>query len=299
MSYKEFTIKSITGRTLKGNSWLTEQEVKGNIVIAHGMAEHSMRYAPFAEFLNAHGYNVYMVDHIGHGKNQYNGRGVWSRHGFDKCVANLNIVVESTHDQTVPTYVMGHSMGSFMTQAFMERYRHEFVKKIVLIGTSGPQGMFRSGAVFAKIHAFGKDGTKPSKFMNRMSFASYNKRIPEKKTEFDWVCANEEELQKYIDDPDCGFVPSVNFFVSFTENLAKLHTKENISRIDKKTPVLLVAGKEDPVGRYGKAVARLKEIYQKAGIPTEMILYEGMRHEILNEKERSTVYRDILAFIEK
>lgn len=296
--FKEFTITSKDEQVLKGNSWIIENPI-GMVVIAHGMAEHSLRYEPFALFLNSNGYNVYMVDHIGHGKNQYLGQGVWPRHGFDDCVDNLNVLIDSLKEYCLPTYLMGHSMGSFISQAYMERYNPTHLKKVVLIGSSGPQAIYKLGSIVTKLHAIGKDGTKRSPFLNRITFSSYNKKIDNPKTEFDWVCANEKELEKYIKDDDCGFVPTINFFVSFTENLAKLHKKKNLLKINKERPILLVAGKEDPVGQYAKGVEKLNKIYKKLGIDSDMIIYPNMRHEILNEVNNKDVYMDILNFIKK
>jgi len=295
---KEFFIKDQSGRELIGNSWIIDNPI-ANIVIAHGMAEYSMRYDRFAKYLNSKGYNVYMLDHIGHGKNQYLGQGVWPKNGFNLCVDNLDKVILSIEKDKLPIYLMGHSMGSFMVQFFIENYHHESIKKVVLIGSSGPQFVYKLGGMVAKIHAIGKDGTKRSPFLNNLAFSSYNKKIKNKKSNYDWVVANQEALEKYIADPECGFIPSINFFQSFLGNLAKLHKEKNIEKIDKNKPVLLVAGIEDPVGNYGKAVKKLHDIYQKVGIPVEIILYENMRHEILNEIDCEKVYQDITNFIKK
>ena len=64
--------------------------------------------------------------------------------------------------------------------------------------------------------------------------------------------------------------------------------------------VLLVAGKDDPVGAYGKGPAALAKKYRKLGLEdVELKIYENMRHEILNETDKEVVYNDILAFFDK
>lgn len=51
---------------------------------------------------------------------------------------------------------------------------------------------------------------------------------------------------------------------------------------------------------FGKSVTRVYEKYKAAGIKDVSIhLYEGDRHEILNEVDRKNVYQDILEWIEK
>jgi alpha-beta hydrolase superfamily lysophospholipase len=67
-----------------------------------------------------------------------------------------------------------------------------------------------------------------------------------------------------------------------------------VARIPKDLPMLLVSGAEDPIGQYGKGVEQAYKLYEKAGIEDlKMKLYEGDRHEILNELDREQVYEDL------
>ena len=298
MSLNEINIKSSTGRNVICNYWACSNP-KGLVVIAHGMAEHGLRYGHFANYLNQNKYDVYMLDHIGHGKNKYHGRGIWSRHGFDKCVANIKVLIDLLKEKKLPLYLMGNSMGSFMVQKYISTYDTTNIEKIVLIGSSGPQGLYKMGSFVAKLHAIGKDKKAPSKFLNKLCFSSYNNKITPQRTEFDWLTRDEAIVDKYIQDPDCGFIPSVNFFVSFTENLASLHSSKNLKKIRKDMPILLIAGDADPVSNYGKTLIKLNKIYNRRKIINELILYKDYRHEILNEIGKERVYSDILYFINK
>ena len=47
---------------------------KAVVQIAHGMAEHSMLYLDFANYLASNGYAVAINDHLGHGKSVSSGR---------------------------------------------------------------------------------------------------------------------------------------------------------------------------------------------------------------------------------
>ena len=70
--------------------------------------------------------------------------------------------------------------------------------------------------------------------------------------------------------------------------------QNNIAKIPKNLPVFLIAGEEDPVGNYGKAVKNVYEIYKKAGIKDISIkLYKNERHELINETDKEDVYDDI------
>jgi len=69
--------------------------------------------------------------------------------------------------------------------------------------------------------------------------------------------------------------------------------------LDKAIPILLVSGGEDPVGKFGKGV---REVYDKlvsTGHNAKIKLYEGARHEILNDFCREAVVSDLLAFIDE
>ena len=294
---QEFELMSRTNNKLIGYCWPSDNPI-GNVIIAHGMVEHSLRYDDFNKFLNKAGYNVFMVDHIGHGKNQYLGKGVWPKDGFNECVDNIDVVIKHAKENGLPCVLIGHSMGSFMVQTYIQKYQDEAIKKVVLIGSSGPQGLYKLGAFVAKCVGIFANKTKPSKFMNSMSFASYNNKT-QKRTAFDWLSTDDEQVDKYIQDEECGYIPSLQFFICFTDGLSKLHKKEGLAKINKEVPILIIAGKEDPVGNYGKSLEDLKKLYDKYGIVNELVLYDNMRHEILNEKEKEKPYNAILEFIKK
>ena len=66
----------------------------------------------------------------------------------------------------------------------------------------------------------------------------------------------------------------------------------------KDLPILNVTGEEDPVGYYGKGVKAVYDGLLDAGCTNVSLkLYPYMRHEILNEVERETVYLDIENFL--
>lgn len=302
MAHSVFSIIGSHGKEVLGNKWIREESdsTKGNVIIVHGMGEYSFRYDGFAQFLNNNGYDVYALDHLGHGRNcpSKEGLGIWPRDGFERCVDNVYILYEVLRKENPNTVIFSHSMGSFMTQLFMTRYPG-VCEKIILCGTGGPSPMYGAGAMVAKIIGAFSDKNKPSKFLTNVAFGSYNNKYKDVRTEFDWLSVNAENVDKYIADDYCGFTQSTMFYISFTENLAKLHKKKLMEKISKNTKVLLIAGTEDPVGNYGKAVEGLHNTYKKMGLDSSLILYPGLRHEILNEDEKGKVMQDVLSFIER
>jgi alpha-beta hydrolase superfamily lysophospholipase len=92
----------------------------------------------------------------------------------------------------------------------------------------------------------------------------------------------------------CGFPFTINGFKCLFGLLWRLTDERELLKIPATLPVFFVAGAEDPVGEYGEAVKKVKESFVKAGIKdVSLKLYEGDRHEILNEDDRQTVYEDI------
>lgn len=105
-------------------------------------------------------------------------------------------------------------------------------------------------------------------------------------------------VDAYIDDPLCGVMFTVGGYAALTGVVARAVDPRVAARVPKDLPLLFIAGAEDPVGENGKAVVRAVELYRDAGMKdVSLILYPGMRHEILNEPGKQTVYADVLAWL--
>jgi alpha-beta hydrolase superfamily lysophospholipase len=276
----------------------------GHIHILHGMAEHSGRYVKFARTLIAAGYAVTMHDHRGHGETAaYNGTlGFFAeQNGFDRVVEDAHEVVTSLHAQfaDVPLILFGHSMGSFITRRYIQLYSDQ-VDNAILCGTGNVTALHTMGNIVAKALAkqFGKE--TESKILNKLSFGSFNKQFPSSKTAYDWLCSAEDEVQKYIDDPYCGFIPTNQFFVDLTTGFKSLNRKKEIAKIKKELPILLISGSKDPVGEQGQGVYSVAEQFAAAGLQDVTVyLFEDKRHEILNEDNQEAVYQVLLRWLEK
>ena len=98
----------------------------------------------------------------------------------------------------------------------------------------------------------------------------------------------------------CSFIFTVNAYYSMMNGMLASQKKGNIQMIPKTLPVLFVSGAEDPVGDFGKGVRGVFETYKSAGIrDVSLKLYEGDRHEILNETDRARVYQDLYEWFEE
>lgn len=267
------------------------------VVISHGMVEHPARYDDLASFLNSHGISVYGIYHIGHGEDakvlNHMGKG-----GFDRCVANLNYLVKLARAESrAPVVLLGHSMGSFMAQHYITRYHN--LDGLILSGSTTASPLVKVGAILAKVMClFSIDKTKPSPFLNAMAFGSYNKAFPDAKTDFDWLSRDEEQVQKYIDDPLCGGICSVSFYQNLTAGMASMGKPSLLVKISKDLPIYIQGGSKDPVSEMGQGLYSLKQQYDALEIRrVKLDVYPEARHEIFNELNRDEVYRNTLNFI--
>lgn len=292
-----FSVTLNDGRVLKGNAYLIDQP-KANVLIITGMQEYSARYASFAAFLNRHGYSVHVLDHFGQGENAVTveQQQRWPKGAWDFTLEALHTEATLLKREGHPVILMGHSMGSFFVQSYLEHFPLT-VDKAIITGSNGPGMPYRLAKFLSSMTTTKKNWDKPSKFINKMAVGGYH--VKNEKTPLDWLSYNEENVQNYIADPYCGYPNTCGFYHEFMGGMATLYQKKYKKNLSPQEHLLLVAGEEDPVGRNGKGVKKLAKMYHQCGIQdVTMHLYPKMRHEILNENHNQVVLEDILSFLE-
>ena len=284
------------GKTVFYLHWPVRNAVAA-VVIAHGMVEHPARYDALATFLADGGIAVYGIYHIGHGPDaeilNHMGEG-----DFDRCVENLHALVQLAAGETnAPVILLGHSMGSFLSQLYVTRY--DDLKGLILSGSTKAAPIAKMGAVIATVlTALSRDKTRLSPFLNAMAFGAYNKAFPDARTDFDWLSRDPEQVDKYIADPLCGGVCSISFYKNLTCGMARMGKADAVRNVPKDLPVYIQGGSMDPVSDMGKGLLQLRDQYKALGLSrVELDVYDGARHEIFNETNRMEVYRNTLAFI--
>ena len=276
--------------------WKVENP-KAVVVIAHGMVEHPARYDHFAKFLNENNISVYGIYHIGHGENaevlNHMGEGE-----FDLCISNMKELVDLAKKECgCKVFLLGHSMGSFMSQIYVTRYHN--LDGLILSGSTNANFLAKAGSVVASIMcSCSKDKTKPSKFLDNLAFGSFNKVFKNPRTNFDWLTRDDEIVDKYIADPYCGGVCSSSFFKNLTTGMAEMGKKKNLKNVNLDLPIYIHGGACDPVSAMGKGLYQLKQQYLKLGVKNvKLDVYPNDRHEIYNELNKQEVYQNTLDFI--
>lgn len=284
----------------KGNCWKAEPATS-NLVFMTGMQEHSERYDHLAKYLNDFGISVYVLDAVGQGLNapRPEDQQKWFKGAFDTNVSAAHQkVMELKKETKLPTFIMGHSMGSFMTQRYLELFP-DSADKVVIWSSNGPRRMKMACAyMLASILTNKRNWDKPSKFISNASFGPYARTVKNRKTDVDWLSYDEENVKDYIADPYCGAENTYGFWKEFLRGMNELYKKKNLKKVSKNEKILIVAGEEDPVGEMGKGPRRLKEMYEKLGVSNVTIfMFPHMRHEIHNETEKHLVYKVLSDFL--
>ncbi len=299
---EEFKVKGDDGVSITVHKWADVENTRGCVLILHGMAEHSLRYYEFSRLLNKNGYTVYGCDHRGHGKTgtEYNQLGHFDENGWDSIVHDIkNIIDYIKKENDKPLILLGHSMGSLLARTCIQEFPDEF-SAVILSGTTIGENFVKRnmGYIVSKIYASIYGYNKKAKLMDKLTFGNYNKFFYPNKTEFDWLSSDEEKVDEYIKDSSCGFICSAGLYVNLLKAVNLTINKNNINKISKKLPILILSGDKDMVGSNSKDIVKLCGIYKKAGIENvDLKIYENGRHEMLNELNRYEVYEDIVKWI--
>ena len=287
-----------------GYLWQPQDEVKGVVQIVHGIAEHMGRYHHFARYLNQHGYAVCGEDHLGHGKTgEAAGQfGYFARHdGWTLVTAD----VRAFRDQMgrrfpgVPYFLLGHSMGSFLTRTYLCRYPGT-VDGAILSGTGQENALLvGAGKALAWLigHLRGFDAVSP--LIHQLSLGGYNRQFRPNRTTADWISREESVVDAYLQDPFCTITPTVGLYHDMLGGLQYISSSRALSQMDPNTPIYLFSGDQDPVGGNGAGVRKVYGYFQKHGTrDLKLKLYPGARHETLNETNRMEVYADVVEWLD-
>ncbi len=301
----EFTYPSADGKNeIRVREWRPDGAVKGSVQLAHGIAEYGPRYDGFCRFLAENGYAAAVNDHLGHGRTVrdpadlgfFAEEGGWQLAVRDMHALHKRLLAEFPG---LPAFLFGHSMGSFLTRTYLLGQPRE-LSGAILCGTGQQSAaLVAGGRMMAELEIRRNGARSRSSRLNALAFGAYNKGF-EGRTPSDWLSRDPEIVDRYIEDPLCGFIPTAGLFRDMMDGIRAISKPVNLLRMQKDLPVLFISGEKDPVGEYGKGVKRAFAAFQKAGMKDVTLkLYPDCRHELLNELNKDEVMADVLAWIEE
>lgn len=303
MKHEGFWLDATDSSRLYVNSWIPVSGPKAVVMLAHGMAEHSGRYARLGVALSAAGFALYAHDQRGHGRTA--AHGVIGHYadadGWNKVVgdlASLNEAVEQRHPG-LPIFLLGHSMGSYVAQAYLLQHGTALQGAVLSGSNFQPVSLYRSAALIARLERWRQGATGRSAVIEWLSFGSFNKAFKPARTPFDWLSRDAAEVDLYVIDPMCGFRCTNQFWLDMLGGLQRISEPSELEKIDPGLPLLILGGECDPVSE-GKRLKNLAGAYKIAGMQSvTMNLYPQARHEVFNETNRDEVTRDLLAWLEQ
>lgn len=303
MPHDQFWLPSDDGCELFVNHWATPQAPRATVMIAHGMAEHSGRYARFAEALNRAGHEVYALDQRGHGRTAE--RGVQGHFadadGWQTVVRDLSVLnhlIRQQHPDT-PIFLFGHSMGSYIAQAYLMQHSSSLLGAILCGSNYQPPGLYRSAALIARFERWRQGPLGRSALLEFLSFGSFNKAFKPNRSAFDWLSRDPDEVDRYIADPLCGFRCSNQLWVDLLGGLENISTPKNLAQIANELPLLVIGGSQDPVSQ-GRRLEDLVKVMADAGNRRiRLKIYPDARHELLNEHNRDEVVHYLIDWLDQ
>lgn len=296
--------------------WIPKGEIKAILQLSHGMNEHMGRYDEFANYLASNGIMVVGNDHMGHGNSvstpdDYGYFAIPIIGGTKKqrekysssnlCVMDMYQITKTVkkHYPGIPYFVLGHSMGSMLSQRYVMNYG-KAIDGLILTGVVHvDKKLVLPGRIMCKLITFLKGERYRSKLYNFVIFGKYLSRIKNPKTKYDWLCTNENAVNDFINDEKCRFSFTMNGFKVLTSTYEYIVKERNLARVPKDLKVLILSGSEDPCGNYGEYASVLRDNYKSFGIKdVSDKLYMDCRHELTNEKIKYEMFEDVKNWIE-
>ena len=311
MKTTTFTFKDQDSIEIFVYKWEPENKPKAAVQFVHGLAEHASRYERVAEALCKEGYICYANDARGHGMTAGDlteatlegNAGVLGPNGWRGVVSDLLELSDiiKKENPNLPLFLIGHSWGAMLATDYIEEWGNE-IKGCILSGTNGKvrKLVLKAGKLIVKSEIKKLGPTAPSQKMHEMNFTAYNHdwQNQEDATGFEWLSRDKTEVQKYIEDPWCGFVSPATLWLEFIYGMEKIYDSKNEQKIPKDLPIYFISGSLCPVGNKTKGVMAMIDRLKKYGIKDVTYkFYEDAHHEIFNEINRDEVFKDVINWL--
>ena len=304
MKYSTSVVKAGDGANIHLHQWIPDNPDKLMLVV-HGAVEHAKRYDYLARKLNKMGFAVIAPDHRGHGLTAKES-GVFSHFadedGFLKSVNDLSDILDYLMAKypNLPRVIFGHSLGSFMTRKFISLRGNEF-KAAILSGTSwGNTVELKGGLLLTKIWSLFTDKNKPNQKFNDFLWGQLNAKVKNRKGTLDFINSDEKEVEKYVADPLNGNIITIEFGIQMSKAILMVRQKEVFKRTPDDLAIYLASGVDDPLSNKGKDINLIAAKYRSAGVKNVTVkLYEGARHEIINEPNKDEIIKDMMEWLSK
>ena len=301
MTHDTFWLDANDRTGLFVNQWLPEGKPKAIVLLAHGMAEHSGRYARLGAALCDAGFGLYAHDQRGHGKTAERGTLGHYADNDGWCAVVSDVASLNQHigqaQPGVPIFLLGHSMGSYIAQAYLLHHSASLHGAILSASNFQPVALYRSASLIARFERWRQGPKGRSALIEWLSFGSFNKAFKPNRTAYDWLSRDPAQVDAYAHDPLCGFRCTNQLWIDLLGGLQQISKASNLAQIDPALPLLVMGGACDPVSE-GKRLEVLANALRNAGNRNvQLTIYPQARHELFNEIHRDEVTADVIAWL--
>ena len=307
MQKREFTLQSkydnlalsCAEYTAEGG---TQTNAKGVVQIVHGMCEYKERYEGFIDYLTQNGYIVFAHDHRGHGGSvtANENLGYFGDKKGEAIVDDAALVTDEIRRlyPGLSVTLFGHSMGSLVVRAYIQKYE-EKIDKLIVCGSPSKNSLAGFGLMLNGVISAFRGEKYRSRLMANASTGGGDDKFPGEGKNA-WLTRDKTVVEKYNADEKCNFVFSCNGFSNLLHLVKNAYKKKKYPAKHSDLPIFFMAGADDPVIGSEKKWLEAQQFLRDVGYKNVTgKLYPKMRHEILNELGKEEVYADALAFIEK
>lgn len=307
MQKREFTLQSkydnlalsCAEYTAEGG---TQTNAKGVVQIVHGMCEYKERYEGFIDYLTQNGYIVFAHDHRGHGGSvtANENLGYFGDKKGEAIVDDAALVTDEIRRlyPGLSVTLFGHSMGSLVVRAYIQKYE-EKIDKLIVCGSPSKNSLAGVGLMLNGVISAFRGKKYRSRLMANASTGGGDDKFPGEGKNA-WLTRDKTVVEKYNADEKCNFVFTCNGFSNLLHLVKNAYKKKKYPAKHSDLPIFFMAGADDPVIGSEKKWLEAQQFLRDVGYKNVTgKLYPKMRHEILNELGKEEVYADALAFIEK
>jgi alpha-beta hydrolase superfamily lysophospholipase len=276
---------------------IAPENPKAVVVFVHGMAEHKERYYPFMTYLCEQGFACVIYDQRGHGATAVNpdDLGYFGKNGVKKLVEDTRTVIHWTRQQYagLKLFLLGHSMGSMVVRCYTKKYDRE-IDGLVVCGSPSNNPVAGLGILVTHVFQLFKGERHRSKTVALMMFGPHVKKFKDEGIHNAWLSTNKVNVQEYNDDPLCGFKFTLNGYRVVMQLIRETYSPNGWAVKNPEMPVHFLAGSEDPCIITRKDFDKAVEFFRDRGYKkVSAKVYTGMRHEVLNELGKESVWEDV------
>ena len=242
----------------------------GVVQVNHGLAEHALRYARFAEALAEAGFMTVAHDHRGHGRTTAPDapRGVYAAtDGARLLIADIDAVHDliAAEAPGVPVIVFGHSAGGLAALSYVLAHSDRLAGAAIWNANVTAGLTARLARLLLAWERFRLGSDVPSRLLPRLTFRAWARQIPDRRTEFDWLSRDAVEVDAYVADPLCGFDASVSLWGDLFDLIEAGADDRRFAAVRRDLPFNLVGGAADPSTFHGSAVEALAARLRRMG----------------------------------